>query len=97
MLDSNLTGVIIVGIVALIPITIVSVTKITNYRLKVEQIKADTVVKVEEAKARNQLEIEKLMIQDKSQAKEEPINRTFVISGDEELLDDKKQSSKMKA
>ncbi len=44
-----------------IPLTIVSITQFTKYKLKVEQIKADAMVRVEELKLKNQLELEKLM------------------------------------
>ncbi|MCX8131143.1 MAG: hypothetical protein N3I35_13720 [Clostridia bacterium] len=61
MLDPNLTAIICISILALIPISIVSVVKFTNLKLKTEQIRADAMVKAEEIKARNQYEIEKLV------------------------------------
>lgn len=41
-------------------IVIVSVNVITNHFQKIEKIKADALVRAEEVRARNQLEIEKL-------------------------------------
>ena len=37
-----------------------------KFKLKKEQIKADTLLKTEEIRAKNQLDIEKLIIQDKA-------------------------------
>lgn len=52
-----------VVVISMIPISIVTVTQIVKYKLKVEQIKADAMVRAEEVRARNQLEIEKLFYQ----------------------------------
>jgi len=53
-------------IVAIVSTTIVAVTAIlanaiSKHKLKVEQIKADAMVRVEEVRARNQLELERLV------------------------------------
>lgn len=61
--NGNLTAIIIMAILALIPITIVTVVQLSKLKLRVEQIKADAIVRAEEVKARNQLEIEKLIYQ----------------------------------
>jgi hypothetical protein len=51
-------------IAAVIPLSIVSIVQFTKYRLKVEQIKADAMVRVEELKLKNQFELEKLIHRD---------------------------------
>ena len=61
MLDPNFTGIIVVGILALVPIVIVTVTTLSKTKLRIEQIRADAMVRAEEVKAKNQLEIEKLI------------------------------------
>ena len=45
-------------------VIIVTVIVYTKYRLKVEQIKADAMVRAEEVRAKNQLDLEKLMHSD---------------------------------
>ncbi len=59
-MDSN--AVIAVGAVLLS--VYLTIQEILKYRLKKEQIKADAMVRAEEIKAKNQLEIEKLIHQD---------------------------------
>ncbi|MHB8065977.1 MAG: hypothetical protein ACYDG2_25725 [Ruminiclostridium sp.] len=43
----------------------ISFNEVMKFKLKKEQIKADVLIKTEEIKAKNQLDIEKLMQQDK--------------------------------
>ena len=64
-----MTGWSIVALAALavgfiISITAILTDNITKYKLKVEQIRADALVRTEEVKARNQLELEKLVRQE---------------------------------
>jgi len=54
-------------IIAVSIVIIVAMDNIHKIILKKEQIKADAMVRVEEVKARNQLELEKLMRQDARQ------------------------------
>lgn len=49
-------------------IVIVTVSVYTKYRLKVEQIKADAMVRAEEVRAKNQLEMEKLMYSERTRS-----------------------------
>jgi hypothetical protein len=61
-------GVLVPLIIATMVVLIVGMDQAKNYFLKKEQIKADALVKVEEIKARNQLEMEKLVRGDHSHA-----------------------------
>lgn len=87
MFDSNLTDIIIIGILALVPISIVLVTKITDMKLKIEQIKAETAIKTEEIQARNRLEIEKLMLKNDSYKSEDEQVKNFVLSEDDGTIE----------
>ncbi len=63
----------IIPIIALCVGLIITVTAIlsdtiSKYKLKVEQIRADAMVRAEEVRSRNQLELEKLMQQDQENA-----------------------------
>ncbi|PNT93503.1 hypothetical protein [Clostridium thermosuccinogenes] len=73
MIDGNLTGIIIVGILALIPVSIVTVVKITEMKLKIEQIRAQTAIRTEEIQAKNRLDIEKLLMKDDTSTKDSSI------------------------
>lgn len=61
-MDSNA----VIAIVAVLVSIYLTIQEVLKYRLKKEQIKADAMVKAEEIKAKNQLEIEKLIHHDKS-------------------------------
>jgi predicted Holliday junction resolvase-like endonuclease len=52
-------------------VIIVSISIYTKYRIKVEQIKADAMVRAEEVRAKNQLELERLMQRDYSEKNNE--------------------------
>lgn len=86
MVDANTTAILITGIVALIPISIISVIKIPNHRLRMEQIKAETVIKTEEIRAKNRLDIEKLMVQDSTETIPGRKNRSFEISNEDDVI-----------
>jgi hypothetical protein len=49
----------------IITITAILTDAISKYKLKKEQIKADAMVRAEEIRARNQIELEKMMRQDR--------------------------------
>lgn len=54
-------GIVVPFIIATMVVLIVGMDQAKNFFLKKEQIKADALVKVEEIKAKNQLELEKLV------------------------------------
>lgn len=68
-------------------VIIVAFDYIKAFLLKKEQIKADTIVRTEEIKAKNQLEIEKLLRQDQFQA-----DNRFAESEDERTVREKKNA-----
>lgn len=61
------TDIIVPLIIAISIVSIVAIENVNKIILKKEQIRADAMVRAEEVKARNQLEIEKLMRQDRIQ------------------------------
>lgn len=63
-IDSNLIPIVALGVGFVIAITSILANTIMKYKLKAEQIKADALVRAEEVRSRNQLELEKLMRQD---------------------------------
>jgi hypothetical protein len=60
-IDANLVPIFAIAVGLIITVTAILTDSITKYKLKVEQIKADALVRVEEVRAKNQLELEKLM------------------------------------
>ncbi len=72
--------------VAVVLISIYLTTQeVLKYRLKKEQIKADAMVRAEEIKAKNQLEIEKLIHLDSSEKVINISNSEDAINNDENL------------
>jgi hypothetical protein len=70
--DKTMQEDIIVPIAGMLTaVIIVSISIYTKYRIKVEQIKADAMVRAEEVRAKNQLELEKLMQRDNSEKNNE--------------------------
>ncbi len=78
-----------VPIIAIVAGIIIStVSQISRYRIKVEQIKADALVRAEEVRAKNQLEIEKLIYQNQTaQTSKENTEKRFNASSDEAHLE----------
>ncbi len=68
-------------------VVIVVFDYIKTFLVKREQIKADTIVRTEEVKAKNQLEIEKLLRQDQFQ-----VGNRFAASEDERTVREKKNA-----
>jgi hypothetical protein len=57
--------VLVVALVSIFSFLFITVTEVMKFKLKKEQIKADVLIKTEEIRAKNQLDIEKLIQQDK--------------------------------
>lgn len=66
MNDDALLALILMGFSTLITLFCVGISQIKSIILKKEQIKADALIRAEEIKARNQLELEKLLHRDAS-------------------------------
>lgn len=64
-IDGNLIPILAISV----GFAIAVVSRITQYKLKVEQIKADALVRAEEVRTKNQLELEKLIRQDQNNPK----------------------------
>jgi len=65
-IDGNFIPIFAIAVGFVITITAILADSITKYKLKVEQIKADALVRAEEVRTRNQLELEKLLQQDQT-------------------------------
>jgi len=65
--------VMVVALVSIFSFLFVTVSEVMRFKLKKEQIKADVLIKTEEIRAKNQLDIEKLIQQDK-------VNRTQSVN-----------------
>lgn len=73
------------GFVALIVIPIV-VNKIIKFKLEIAKINAETTIRTEEIRARNQLEIEKLMEQEEKRQNKEKLISGISDFHEKELL-----------
>ena len=62
-MDQNLAIFLTIGVISVVTFTFVFSQEFFKYRLKKEQIKADALVKAEEVRARNMVEIEKMTYQ----------------------------------
>ena len=80
-MDSNA----VIAIAAVLVSIYLTIQEILKYRLKKEQIKADALVKAEEIKAKNQLDIEKLIHQDNSVKEAYRCDNEDAINNDENL------------
>ncbi len=67
-MDQNTAIAIVVGVIGIFSFTYVSMQEILKFKLKKEQIRADAMVKAEEIKAKNQLELEALFQKDSIRA-----------------------------
>lgn len=64
----NLIPIFAITVGLIITVTAILSDTISKYKLKVEQIRADAMVRAEEVRSRNQLELERLMRQDQETA-----------------------------
>ncbi|MCX7747766.1 MAG: hypothetical protein N2645_12900 [Clostridia bacterium] len=74
------------GFTALI-ITPIIINKLIKYKLEIAKINAETTIKAEEIRARNQLEIERLLAQDKNLQNQESPRSQRRFSDDEEYFE----------
>ncbi len=84
-IDENLVPIFAIAVALIIAV----VSIITRYRLRVEQIRADALVRAEEVRTRNQLELEKLLRKDGV-----PSHETSAASSNMENNSDEGQKSK---
>lgn len=64
MIDGNMIPIFAFAVGLIITMTAILSEAISKYKLKVEQIRADAMVRAEEVRSRNQLELERLMRQE---------------------------------
>lgn len=73
-IDENLIPIFAIGVGLVITMTAILSDKISKYKLRVEQIRADAMVRAEEVRSRNQLELERLMRQERETTAEQTQN-----------------------
>lgn len=86
-MDPNfLVPICALGVILIISVTAILSSTISKHKLKVEQIRADAMVRAEEVRSRNQLELEKLVRAEQANSagkSEYSANRS--VAPDEEL------------
>lgn len=65
-IDGNLIPLFAIAVGLIITVTKILTESISRYKLKAEQIKADAMVRAEEVRSRNELELERLLRQDQA-------------------------------
>ncbi len=65
-IDENLIPLFAITVGLIITVTKILTESISRYKLKAEQIKADAMVRAEEVRSRNELELERLVRQDQA-------------------------------
>jgi|GEM_PF-914784 len=65
-IDGNLIPLFAIAVGLIITVTKILTESISRYKLKAEQIRADAMVRAEEVRSRNELELERLMRQDQA-------------------------------
>jgi hypothetical protein len=76
-----------IGVMMIVAVTAILARTISQHKLKVEQIKADAMVRVEEARIRNQIELEKLMQEERAGS----TDRTGISAGRSALSNEELQ------
>ena len=71
MIDEALIPIFAIAVGLIITMTAILSDKISKYKLRVEQIRADAMVRAEEVRSRNQLELERLMRQERETTAEQ--------------------------
>lgn len=74
----------VIAILAVLLSVYLTIELVLKYRIKKEQIKADVLVRTEEVKAKNQLEIEKLIHEDSM------LKEAHIRDGDDDINNDDK-------
>lgn len=70
----NMIPIFAISVGLIITVTAILSDTISKYKLKVEQIRADAMVRAEEVRSRNQLELERLMRQERETTAEQAQN-----------------------
>jgi len=87
----NIIPLCALGVGLIITVTSILIKEITKYKLKVEQIRADAMVRAEEVRSRNQLELERLMRQEQKAAAEQ--EQGYKNASDAEQVHDYKNTT----
>jgi len=73
------------GVMLIISVTAILSSTISKHKLKVEQIRADAMVRAEEVRSRNQLELEKLVRAEQANSAGKSDYSARSVASDEEL------------
>ena len=83
-IDGNWIPIFAIGVGLIITVTAILSDTISKTRLKIEQIRADALVRAEEVRTRNQLELEKLMRQEHGIPSSGPgVQETFAMNNED--------------
>jgi uncharacterized membrane protein YgaE (UPF0421/DUF939 family) len=85
---TEVTGILVGGGIGLVAIICVIIFFVLRYRIKIEQIKADAMVRAEEVRAKNQLEIEKMLIEESHKTSNDKVKNNILHdeSYDEDVM-----------
>ncbi|KNY26048.1 hypothetical protein [Pseudobacteroides cellulosolvens] len=96
---TEVTEALIGGGIGLVAIVGVIIFFVLRYRIKIEQIKADAMVRSEEVRAKNQLEIERMLIEERQNQSNYNINKNLFsddsLSDDEMMQNRRNQKNRM--
>lgn len=87
IIDSNFVAIFAIGVGLVITIVAILSDTISQYKLKVEKIRADAMIKAEDVRSRNQLELERLVLQDYEKAVDSRVysNSPDILYGEDSL------------
>lgn len=85
----NIVPLCAIGVGLIITVTAILASTISKYKLEAEKIRADAMVRAEEVRSRNQLELERLMRQEQKDAAEQQVHKNTST----EQAQDQKSSS----
>ncbi len=80
-IDGNLIPLFALAVGLIITVTKILTESISRYKLKAEQIKADAMVRAEEVRSRNELELERLLRQDQTNSTRAASNNSVSSMG----------------
>ncbi len=94
---TEVTEALIGGGIGLVAIIGVIVFFVLRYRVKIEQIKADAMIRAEEVRAKNQLEIERMLLEERRNQPNYKVNNSSLNDNsfsDDSLSEDEMMQSR---
>lgn len=94
-----MTEALVGGGIALVAIVGIIIFFVLRYRVKIEQIKADAMIRAEEVRAKNQLEIERMLLEERRNQSDYKVNNNSFsgdsLSEDEMMQNRRNQKNRM--